>query len=529
MNNIKIGKNAIENLTIGMYSESKIIYREYIQNAADQIDKAIQANLFPGEELTIDITFEPNTRNVRITDNATGIPHTDVAKKLAYIADSEKEKGVDKGFRGIGRLGGLAYCDTLRFVTSYKGENIKTVMTWDAKELVRLIEDNSVKNSAEEVLLKVIRYDEEPCNEAEHFFTVELRGIRKENSELLNVEEVRRYVAANAPVAYKSKFYFRSKIYDFLKEHSLPKNEYKVYIDGEDVFKDYTTYLYENTTGQKRKFDEIFDIYLKTFEKENGEMLAWMWYGISSFEKAIPESVNEMKGIRLRQANIQLGNERTLSKFFKEARGNSYFVGEVHAVHKNFIPNARRDYFNENETRVELEAQLRYYFSETLHRLYNDANKAKNAYKRDISLKQKQLEYIQKQKEGFVDKKEKEKIESEIALRKTENEKALKEIDRLKAKTRVDEPFSKVLKEIETKHKSKIQESGLDKVNKSEKIQSKKPKQPDKNPTFVVDELSKLNAKQRKLVSRIYGVINDVLPPDLGANLINKIQDELKK
>ena len=36
MNLIKIGKNAIENLTRGMYHDSQIIYREYIQNAVDQ-------------------------------------------------------------------------------------------------------------------------------------------------------------------------------------------------------------------------------------------------------------------------------------------------------------------------------------------------------------------------------------------------------------------------------------------------------------------------------------------------------------
>lgn len=35
-----IGKNILDNLTTGMYSDSKVIYREYIQNACDQIDQA---------------------------------------------------------------------------------------------------------------------------------------------------------------------------------------------------------------------------------------------------------------------------------------------------------------------------------------------------------------------------------------------------------------------------------------------------------------------------------------------------------
>ena len=40
----KIGKNILENLTSGMYTDSKFIYREYVQNSADAIDEAIKKN-----------------------------------------------------------------------------------------------------------------------------------------------------------------------------------------------------------------------------------------------------------------------------------------------------------------------------------------------------------------------------------------------------------------------------------------------------------------------------------------------------
>ena len=40
-----IGKNIIENLTTAMYNNSRIVYREYIQNSADGIDKAVSAIL----------------------------------------------------------------------------------------------------------------------------------------------------------------------------------------------------------------------------------------------------------------------------------------------------------------------------------------------------------------------------------------------------------------------------------------------------------------------------------------------------
>lgn len=40
-----VGKNILDNLTTGMYSDSKVIYREYIQNACDQIDLAIKLGI----------------------------------------------------------------------------------------------------------------------------------------------------------------------------------------------------------------------------------------------------------------------------------------------------------------------------------------------------------------------------------------------------------------------------------------------------------------------------------------------------
>lgn len=39
------GANILENLTTGMYKDSKVIFREYIQNACDQIDKAVELGI----------------------------------------------------------------------------------------------------------------------------------------------------------------------------------------------------------------------------------------------------------------------------------------------------------------------------------------------------------------------------------------------------------------------------------------------------------------------------------------------------
>jgi molecular chaperone HtpG len=126
------GANILENLTTGMYQDSKVVFREYIQNACDQIDKAIREGLLAPGEGTIDIWLDRIKRSINIQDNATGIPAADFRRILGNIADSDKTIGEDKGFRGIGRLCGLAYCKELVFASSCKGEDVVSFMICDA-------------------------------------------------------------------------------------------------------------------------------------------------------------------------------------------------------------------------------------------------------------------------------------------------------------------------------------------------------------------------------------------------------------
>ena len=68
-----VGKNILDNLTTGMYSDSKVIYREYIQNACDQIDIATNIGLLAPHEGSIDIFTDAHKRYISIKDNATGV------------------------------------------------------------------------------------------------------------------------------------------------------------------------------------------------------------------------------------------------------------------------------------------------------------------------------------------------------------------------------------------------------------------------------------------------------------------------
>ncbi|KAB3534495.1 ATP-binding protein [Alkaliphilus pronyensis] len=520
MTKIKIGKNVIENLTTGMYEDSKIIYREYIQNAADQIDKAKKSGLFVGEDLYIEIQIDDKKRNISIYDNATGIKTSDIVKKLADIADSDKNKTEDKGFRGIGRLGGLAYCDKLRFITSYKGEDKKTIMTWDAKRCRELIDDSSVKKSAEEILEEIISYETLKHDKNDHFFTVEMLNIRSENSELLDENKVCQYIAWNAPVPYNIDFLFTSKIKDYINSRGYKVDEYQILVNGDDIHKRYKDKLYESQTY--KMYDQLYDVEFKELHNSKGELLAWIWFGVSGFKKNIPSSSNEMKGIRLRKENIQIGDEITLDKFFKETRGNGYYVGEVHAIHNDLVPNARRDYFNENNTRVEFDTELEYFFKNTLHYVYHDANKIKNSFKKIQTYGEKTKEFDTK---PFINKDEKTKLQEELDKMAEDVKKAQKEIKRYKEKAESNNVLKRVMSVYEKEYANPI-----DYLRETAKeIDILETEKKDKKEIYITSELSKLNKGERKIVEKIYTVIKAMLDPKTSGELINKIQSELKK
>jgi molecular chaperone HtpG len=110
-----IGKYVLENLTVGMYDDPRCVFREYVQNSADAIDKAVSLNLITNKEGYIHIQISKDKKSIVIEDNGTGIMESRVIPMLQNVAQSDKEIGKERGFRGIGRLGGLGYCTSLVF------------------------------------------------------------------------------------------------------------------------------------------------------------------------------------------------------------------------------------------------------------------------------------------------------------------------------------------------------------------------------------------------------------------------------
>jgi molecular chaperone HtpG len=509
-----IGKDVIESLTLGMYDDSRFIYREYVQNAADQIDKAIKDSLLDKEQGEIHITIDEEKRVISVEDNATGIAQSRVQPILQNIAQSTKQRGIDKGFRGIGRLGGLAYCEKLVFETSVKGETSKTILTWDAALLKDIINNRKDKEDAVSVIERVtgIYFEDEDIDR--HYFRVILIGVS--NDELLNKDSVAEYLSMVAPLPFSTKFIFRSKIYDELKNEQIHLDEYKIYLNSEQLFKAYSTYVYDGDDMNKRKVDEVIDIvFFKSKDSRDG-LIYWGWYGVSTFNRQL-RSINLARGFRLRKSNIQIGNEYTLLKLHRDNRFNFYFFGEIHGVHQDLIPNSRRDYFIENDICALFEQKLRNYFHTHIYKLCYTASEINSSLKKIEDLKMFEIEFRQKNENGFTDKKEHSEYRERFEQKKEEALKAKKKIEKIEFEATKDDSQSitKILNRV-SQPQTSLEIEGI--------------KIPEDNakPKFRVDNLSSLNKDERKFLARVFIIIRDVLDADIAENLIQKIEEELK-
>lgn len=158
----KAGMYLLETLTSGMYNDPLSIYREYIQNSVDSID---QSDRSP-EDAVIKIDLNPFKKQVTVYDNGDGIPADSAEKILSSIGSSEKLGTMQRGFRGIGRLGGIAFAKKVVFRTTAMGESTVSTQEWDCEDLRKYLRspDHSTM-TIEDLFSKVSSFSQESTGE----------------------------------------------------------------------------------------------------------------------------------------------------------------------------------------------------------------------------------------------------------------------------------------------------------------------------------------------------------------------------
>ena len=345
---VTVGPSILGLVTSGIYDDPLAIYREYIQNAVDELSRQ------KGVEGKVEITIDPRQKRVSICDNGPGLTYQECLEDLVPLARSKKCFGQDRGFRGIGRLSGLAFADSVTFLTRSSGRDPVTRVVWSGAGITG--RTNSTPTPEEGVHWRVSVGTPEDHDYPEHFFRVEIEGVsRHAAGSLLNRETVRGYIGEVCPVPLAPDFPFCKNIHEIFPPLQLPYS-LRITLDAEQlpIRRQYGSAI--PFAGNKEDYFNEFQV-VRVPSIDGDEDAAVGWIAHSSYLGAIPK-LNRIRGIRARVGNIQIGGERIFDHLFEEERFNRWCVGELHILDPRIVPNGRRDYFEQDPHLRNLENHL---------------------------------------------------------------------------------------------------------------------------------------------------------------------------
>ena len=370
------GAGLLGAVTTGMYDNPLSMYREYIQNAADAA-----AGNGVRERARVDIAIDVARRRVRIRDNGPGLCPEKALEQLLPIGLSDKRLGTDRGFRGIGRLAGLAFAETVSFTTRACGNQQVTRVTWHSD---RLPEVTTTRSDLNHAIRSCVDVETLPgADYPEHFFDVQVEDVALHSAgQLLNRDAVRDYVGEVCPVGLSAEFPFADRVEGLF---NLPGGPLTLEVllggDSEPVERPYGESI-RFSANREAEFTEFEVVPIPSVDEAGESAVGWIAH--TSYLGAIPKQ-QRVRGIRARVGNIQIGGEGVFDDLFREERLNRWCVGELHILDSRIVPNTRRDYFQPGPHLRNLENHLR----PVLHKIAarcRAASRARNTGQKTLSL-----------------------------------------------------------------------------------------------------------------------------------------------
>lgn len=354
------GGFVLETLTIGMYGEARNAIREYIQNGFDSVQHAINElkTLPPGNGL-IEIELAADRNSLTIKDNGAGLPVKSAAKVLTRVGASGKSHRRNAGFRGIGRLAGIVFSNTVTFMTKAKGEIEQTTVIFDAKAMRAAMAPGkgSTKSAQDLIRESVTAFRSPNRNVNDHFFQVTLEGFKDAPDECRSPQEMYDFVSQVAPVPYPDNFPYRDKLMVVATKAEIPIEEVRITIkDGpgrpKPVTKRYGT-EFDFESGRIALCD------CTIYNSPTGKW--WAWVGKKNESGAYTDT--RVSGLRVRVRNIQIDGTAIVRDIFRDhakshVRFQDYFLGEIFIEPSALVPNARRDGFEEDANWRKLRSEL---------------------------------------------------------------------------------------------------------------------------------------------------------------------------
>lgn len=351
-----VGADLLDLVTGGMHIDPLVMYREYIQNAADAIE------MLPcPQEGKIEIEIDAVGRNVRIRDNGPGLSHQQAVEALVPISRSSKDYRRNRGFRGVGRMCGLAFAKSIAFRTRTSSESTVTTVLWDGEVLRNCIRQDF---SIADTVARCVRIDRKSVQDVPaNFFEIELLGISRQAAVALNRVAVKDYIGEVGPIPFSEAFPYRTEVAKSLEEHTnlleidihLISKSRESNTDSESITKPHS----DEALALGVNSGKFFELESVRVPRQSGEGLAAVgWIAHTNYQGALPRSLG-IRCLRARSGNIQIGDEFVFDHLFSESRFNRWCVGEIHILDPEIIPNGSRDYFELNVHLRNLENHLR--------------------------------------------------------------------------------------------------------------------------------------------------------------------------
>lgn len=382
-----IGSFLLESITTGMYGERKNAIREYVQNSFDGIQSAVEADILRDGAGQVTLTISADKQNLVIFDNGIGVPHRIAVNTLTAVGASRKQRGRRAGFRGIGRLAGIAFSRILRFRTKAAGDELETTVEFDCEALRHGMLSTGRKPAAD-LIGACATFEQRRARDPEkHFFEVSLLGLKNAPAEAIDPLQMRNFLSQVAPVDFHPDFdEFRTKIFegaDALEVPDLPDQEYDSNDSLEEDVADWSVLSDDSDSmleripvpcvavviksGDSAREEPVYKPYrpklgvdkgdsapltdIKVYKGSSGAWWGWIGY------KAKPGEYedNALSGIRFRLKNIQIDGSELItlvptSNSVRDPfnRWSNWFLGEIHVDPRAVVPNARRDNFEED-------------------------------------------------------------------------------------------------------------------------------------------------------------------------------------
>ena len=401
------GGFVLETLTIGMYGEARNAIREYIQNGFDSVQQAIDERILPTGGGLIEIELAADRNSLTIRDNGAGLTVKTAATVLTRVGASRKRHRKNAGFRGIGRLAGIVFSDTVTFTTKAKDEGEQTTVIFKAKAMrAAMVPDKGSRKSALDLMKESVVASRSPSRDInKHFFEVKLEGFTDAPDECLSPQEMYDFVSQVAPVPYPEDFPYRDELRNAEAKSRILIEEVRITIkDGgatpKPVTKQYgASYKFESGTVSLN----ACDIHHSKTDRW------WAWVGKKAESGAYDNTC--VSGLRVRVRNIQIDGKAIVRDIFRDhakshERFQDYFVGEIFIEPSSLVPNARRDGFEEDAAwkriREELATVVKGLGKEA-HQVSNKGQRSVEALKSKLQIAKKELTALRKNKFADTD------------------------------------------------------------------------------------------------------------------------------